>query len=55
MDIGMSYSNTNDNSGCAVVLVVVCALSVGIVILAGIAEVTAKLTGCDSNSVFGWG
>jgi hypothetical protein len=54
MGIAMSYSNTNDNSGCAIVLVVACALSIGIVILAGIAEVAAELAGCNSNTVLGW-
>jgi hypothetical protein len=54
MGITMSYSNTNDNSGCAVVLVVACALSVGIVILVGIAEVAAELTSCNANTVLGW-
>lgn len=44
----------NDNSGCAVVLVVAFALSVGILILGGVAEVVAKLPGCNSNTVLGW-
>ena len=50
----MNYSSMNDNSGCAIVLVLACALSVGIIILAGIAEVAAELTGVDSNTVLTW-
>jgi len=50
----MSYSSTNDHSGFTIVLVLACALSVGIIILAGIAEVAAELTGIDSNTVLAW-
>jgi len=54
MDVAMSYSRTNDNSGCAIVLVLASALSLGIIILAGIAEVSAELMGIDSNTVLAW-
>ena len=54
MDIAMSYSSTNDNLGCATVLVLACGLSVGLIILTGIAEVAAELTGVDSNTVLTW-
>lgn len=50
----MSYSSTNNNSGCGVVLLLACALSVGIVVLVGIAEVAAGITGIDPNTVLGW-
>lgn len=44
----------NHNSGCAVVLVLACASSLGLVILAGVATVAAELTGIDSNTVLAW-
>lgn len=50
----MSYSSTNDNSGCVIVIVLACALYPGILILAGIAEVAAELTGINSRTVFTW-
>ena len=52
--MAMSYSSMNNNSGCAIVLVLAFALSLGIVILAGVAEVAAELTGIDSNTVLAW-
>lgn len=54
MDIDMSYSNTNDNSGCSVVLVLACGLFGGVLILGCIAELTAEVTGFESTSVLSW-
>jgi len=50
----MSYSSMNHNSGCVVVLVLACALPLGVLILAGVAEIAAELTGIDSNTVLAW-
>ena len=52
--MAMSYSGMNDNSSCAIVLVLACVLYPGILILAGVAEVAAELTGINSKTVFTW-
>ena len=52
--MAMSYSSMNDKSGCAIVLVLAFASSLGIVLLAGVAEVAVGLTGIDSNTILAW-
>lgn len=50
----MNYPDTDDDSGCLIIILLAIGLLVGFAVLSWIAELISELTGVDSGKILAW-